>query len=156
MKTASNYHHSLWSWTGTHKQLLAGSPLAAPSREDSLISAVYMLVTSRLDRCTTVFMRLPWKIVQKFEFIQNLIASLLSGSSHVLLSFFGYFNSCQNITKLPFKALVLPFKTVNSLGPDYHKDHPDLGPIFKNYIFSASKALPSWILFCCYNSLISR
>ena len=49
--------------------------------KDSLAMVEQALVTSRLDYCNALYVRLPLRLLQKLELVQNAAAQLLSGAA---------------------------------------------------------------------------
>ena len=87
---------------------------------DNLASVVHPLVTSKLD-----YVGLPLKTVRKLQLVQNAAASLITGTSR-------FEHIKPNVARLhwlpicfraQFKVLVLTYKALHGLGPQYLTEH---------------------------------
>ncbi|KAF7237686.1 putative RNA-directed DNA polymerase from transposon BS, partial [Varanus komodoensis] len=93
--------------------------------EHSLATVIHALVTSHLDYCNMLCVRLPLNTVQILQLVLNRTARPLTETSH-------YSHVTPVLYQLhwlpvevwaQFKVLVLTYKALNSLGPGYLKEH---------------------------------
>ena len=90
-----------------------------------LTTLVHALIISRLDHCNALYVGLPLRLMQKLQMVQNAAARLLSGvRKHQHIS-----PTLAALHWLPirfhvdFKVLMITYKALNGLGPQYLADH---------------------------------
>ncbi|KAF7237088.1 Stomatin-like protein 1, partial [Varanus komodoensis] len=128
----------LWGDNGTN--ITAGEGAEPPSEAPFLNSlvhqlrpyleshclavAIHALVTSQLDYCNVLSMRLPLKTVQILQLVQNRAARLLTGTGHYshIMPVLCQCHWLAIEVQAQFKVLVLTYKALSGLGPGYLKD----------------------------------
>ncbi|XP_061471923.1 uncharacterized protein LOC133379865 [Rhineura floridana] len=89
--------------------------------KDKLASVVHALVTSKLDYCNVLYMGLPLRTVQKLQLVKNAAARLVTGTrwfEHVK-PILAHLHWLPVYFRAQFKVLVLTYKALHSLGPQY-------------------------------------
>ena len=92
--------------------------------KQSLMTVMHALVTSRIDYCNVLYVRLPLKTVWRLQLIQNRAAWLVSGGAtreHIRPILFKL-HWLPVAAQAQFKVLVLMYKALNGMGPGYLKD----------------------------------
>uniref|UniRef100_H3AXX0 Uncharacterized protein n=1 Tax=Latimeria chalumnae TaxID=7897 RepID=H3AXX0_LATCH len=88
---------------------------------DSLATLMHAFVSSRIDYCNALYIGLPLKLIHRLQLIQNSAARVVKNVSRfnhitpVLLEL--HWLPMQR--RITFKVLVLVFKALNGLGPNY-------------------------------------
>ena len=86
-----------------------------------LITVVQVLVVSRLDYCNVLYMGLPLRSMRKLQMLQNMAARLLTGvRKHQHISPTLAARHCLPVRfRIDFKILMMTYKALNGLGPQY-------------------------------------
>ncbi|KAF7247022.1 putative RNA-directed DNA polymerase from transposon BS [Varanus komodoensis] len=96
-----------------------------PYLEDNCLATVtHALVTSRLDFCNALYVRLPLKTVRILQMVQNRAARLRMGTGHYshITPVLYQLHWLPIKVRAQFKVLVITYKALNSLGPGYLKE----------------------------------
>ena len=90
-----------------------------------LTTLVHALIVLRLDYCNALYMGLPLRLMRKLQMVQNVVVRLLTGvRKHQHIS-----PTLAALHWLPvhfhiyFKVLMLTYKALNGLGPQYLVEH---------------------------------
>ena len=106
-------------------QLWLVAPLCPYLDRDNLASVVYALVTSKLGYCNALYMGLPLKTVQKLQLVQNAAARLITGTRRFehIRPVLAHLHWLPIRFRAQFKVLVLTYKALYGLGPQYLTEH---------------------------------
>ncbi|KAF7234952.1 hypothetical protein EYD10_18178, partial [Varanus komodoensis] len=95
---------------------------------DCLVTVTHTLVTSCLDFCNALYLRLPLKMVRILQLVQNRAARLLMGTGRYvhMTPVLRQLHWLPIEVRAQFKVLVMTYKALNGLGPGYLKErlHP--------------------------------
>ncbi|KAF7253143.1 AF4/FMR2 family member 3, partial [Varanus komodoensis] len=88
------------------------------------VSLPHALVTSRLDFCNVLYVRLPLKTVWILQLVQNRAARLLMGTGRYvhMTPVLRQLHWLPIEVRAQFKVLVMTYKALNGLGPGYLKE----------------------------------
>ena len=90
----------------------------------ALTTLVHTLVISRVDHCNALYVGLPLRLTRKLQMVQNAAARLLSGvRKHQHISpTLAALHWLPVRSRVDFKVLMITYKALNSLGPQYLAD----------------------------------
>ena len=102
-------HLHLWRIAQLHSYLDVGV----------LTTLVHVLVVSRLDYCSALYVGLPLRLMQKLQMVQNTAARLLTGVKkyHHISPTRAALHWLPIRFCIDFKMLMITYKALNGLGP---------------------------------------
>uniref|UniRef100_M3XLM6 Reverse transcriptase domain-containing protein n=1 Tax=Latimeria chalumnae TaxID=7897 RepID=M3XLM6_LATCH len=88
---------------------------------DSLATLMHAFVSSRLDYCNALFAGLPLKLIHRLQLVQNAAARVVKNVSRFdhITPVLHELHWLPIRWRITFKVLVLVFKSLNGLGPEY-------------------------------------
>uniref|UniRef100_H3AFR3 Reverse transcriptase domain-containing protein n=1 Tax=Latimeria chalumnae TaxID=7897 RepID=H3AFR3_LATCH len=88
---------------------------------DSLATLMHAFVSSRIDYCNALYIGLPLKLIHRLQLIQNSAARVVKNVSRFdhITPVLRELHWLPVRWRITFKVLVLVFKALNGLGPDY-------------------------------------
>uniref|UniRef100_H3AF67 Reverse transcriptase domain-containing protein n=1 Tax=Latimeria chalumnae TaxID=7897 RepID=H3AF67_LATCH len=91
---------------------------------DSLATLMHAFVSSRIDYCNALYAGLPLKLIHRLQLIQNSAARVVKNVSRFdhITPVLRELHWLPVRWRITFKVLVLVFKSLNGLGPQYLRD----------------------------------
>ena len=87
----------------------------------ALMTLIYALVISRIDYFSSLYVGLPLRLMQRLQMVQNLMARLITGVKkfqHISPTL-ATLHWLSVHFRINFKVMMITFKALNSLGPQY-------------------------------------